>query len=101
MEDSQRASKSKNVYLVAIKKNNMKDKNRDLDRWITVIQRPYERVFSEQNRRMHYIVIAKNQFAEFMNAICLNLCRLTVIKPHFLALINRIITPKFQNIAEF
>ncbi len=34
LEDSQRAAKSKNLDLVAIKKNNMNDKNRDLNRWV-------------------------------------------------------------------
>ena len=31
-------------------------------------------------KRVRYVGIAKNQFAEFMNAICFNLRRLTVIK---------------------
>ena len=69
------------MHLTAIKKDNMRDKNRDLDRWITKIRSPYERVFSKQNRRVHYVGIAQNQFAEFMQAICVNLRRLTVIKP--------------------
>ena len=80
LEDSKRAARIKNVHLAAIKKNNMKDKNRDLDRWISCIRSPYERVFSKQNKRVRYVGIAKNQFAEFMNAICFNLRRLTVIK---------------------
>ena len=80
LEDSKRAARIKNVHLAAIKKNNMKDKNRDLDRWISCIRSPYESVFSKQNKRVRYVGIAKNQFAEFMNAICFNLRRLTVIK---------------------
>ncbi len=49
LEDSQRTAKSKNVHiLVAIKKNNMKNKNRNLDRWVAVIQSPHERVFSKK-----------------------------------------------------
>ena len=59
----------------------MRDENRDLDRWITKIRSSYEWVFSKQNRRVRYVGIAKNQFAEFMQAICFNLRRLTVIKP--------------------
>ena len=68
LEDSHRAAKIKNVHLVAIKKNNMKDKNKDLDRWVTKIRSPYERVFSKDNKRVRYVGIAKNQFAEFMKS---------------------------------
>lgn len=76
-----RETKRRGIHLAAIKKNNMKDKNRDLDRWLSGIRAPYERVFSQQNRRVRYGGIAKNQFAEFMNAICFNIKRLLVIEP--------------------
>ncbi len=59
----------------------MRGKNRDLDRWITSIRSPYERVFSKQNRRVRYVGISKNQFAEFMNAICFNMRRLMTLAP--------------------
>ena len=78
-KESNKVAKSKNVHLVAIKKNNMKDKNKDLDRWVTKIRSPYERVFSRENKRVRYAGIAKNQFAEFMKAICFNLRRVKVI----------------------
>ena len=73
------AAARKGVHLCAIKKNNMKEKNFDLDRYYTFIRSPFERVFSKANKRLRYVGIAKNQFAEFMNAICFNLRRLTVI----------------------
>jgi len=73
------AAKCKNVHLAAIKNNNMRGKNRDLDRWITGIRSPYESVFSKQRRRVRYCGIAKNQFAEFMNAICFNMRRILVL----------------------
>lgn len=73
------AAARKGVHLCAIKKNNMKEKNFDLDRYYSSIRSPLERVFSQDNKRLRYIGIAKNQFAEFMNAICFNLKRLTVI----------------------
>ena len=57
----------------------MKEKNFDLDRYYTFIRSPFERVFSQANKRLRYVGIAKNQFAEFMNAICFNLKRLTVL----------------------
>ena len=71
----------KGCHLCAIKKNNMKDKNRDLDRWISKIRAPYESVFSKQRKRTRYSGVAKNQFAVFMEAICFNLKRLTVLDP--------------------
>ena len=69
----------KGVHLAAIKKNNMIGKNFDLDRYYTKIRSPQERVFSKQRRRTKYWGIAKNQFAEFMYAICFNLRRMAVI----------------------
>ena len=71
--------------MVAIKKNNMQEKNKDLDRWVTKIRSPYERVFSKENKRVRYVGIAKNQFAEFMKSICFNLRRVTVIKANSFA----------------
>ena len=58
----------------------MKDKNRDLDRWISGIRSPYERVFSQQKRGVRYVGVAKNQFAEFFNAICFNIKRVVQLK---------------------
>src|SRR3990170_2621721 len=71
----------KQCHLAAIKKNNMKGKNKDKDRWYSGIRSPYERVFSQQNKRTRYCGVVKNQFALFMEAICFNLKRLTVLGP--------------------
>ena len=71
----------KGCHIRAIKKNNMKDKNKDLDRWISSIRAPYESVFSKQRKRVRYCGISKNQFAVFMDAICFNLRRLTALDP--------------------
>lgn len=73
------AASRKAIHLCAIKKNNMKGKNFDLDRYYTFIRSPFERVFSQSRKRVRYKGIAKNQFAEFMNAICFNLKRLMVL----------------------
>lgn len=78
---SQVIAKRKGLHLAAIKNNNMKDKNKDKDRWYSKIRAPYERVFANQNKRVRYIGIAKNQFTGFMQAICFNLKRLLVIAP--------------------
>ena len=71
----------KGCHLAAIKKNNMKDKNADQDRWYSKIRAPYERVFSGVSKRTRYKGIAKNQFTAFMEAICFNLKRMLVLSP--------------------
>ena len=76
-----RIAKAKGIHLAAIKKNNMKGKNKDKDRWYSSLRSPYERVFSQRERRVRYRGIAKNQFAAFMQAICFNLKRLVVLSP--------------------
>lgn len=73
----------KGCHLAAIKKNNMKGKNLDQDRWYSKIRAPYERVFSVDPKRVRYKGVAKNQFAVFMQAICFNLKRLLVISLPF------------------
>lgn len=70
------AAARKQCHVAAIKKNNMKGKNKDLDRWYSSIRSPYEGTFSKQNKRVRYRGIAKNQFAAFMEAICFNLKKL-------------------------
>ena len=73
------AAARKGIHLCAVKKNNMKGKNFNLDKYYTMIRSPLERVFSKDNKRLRYLGIAKNQFAEFMNALCFNLRRLAVL----------------------
>ena len=74
-------AKRRGVHLAAIKKNNMKGKNFDLDKYYTKLRSPYERVFSQDNKRVRYVGVAKNQFAEFMNSICFNLKRMVALSP--------------------
>jgi len=76
---SQIIAKKNNLHLAAIKNNNMKDKNKDKDRWYSKIRAPYERVFARQNKRVRYNGIAKNQFSGFMHAICFNLKRIIAL----------------------
>ena len=76
-----RIAKEKGVHLAVIKKNNMKNNNKDQDRWYSGIRSPYERVFSQRERRVRYLGIAKNQFAAFMHAICFNLKRIVALNP--------------------
>jgi IS5 family transposase len=67
-------------HLAAVKKNNMKDKNKDLDKWYTKLRSPHERVFSHKRKRTRYIGIVKNQFMAIMESICHNLKRLVILE---------------------
>jgi IS5 family transposase len=78
-------AKARNFHLCAIKKNNMKSKNHDLDRWYSSIRAPYERVFSNQSKRTRYRSIAKNQFHAFMQTIAFNIKRLVVLSDSAMA----------------
>jgi len=69
------AAKQKNCHWAAIKKNTMKGKNSDVDKWYTTIRSPYERVCSQRNPRVRYRGIAKNPLAAFMQAMSFNLKR--------------------------
>ena len=86
VKPARQAVAKRGCHLAAIKKNNMKDKNKDKDRWYSKIRAPYERVFAHQNKRVRYRGVAKNQFAAFMQAICFNLKRLVVLEPPGLSL---------------
>ncbi len=78
-KNAKAAVAKRNLHLAAVKKNNMKGKNKDLDKFYTKIRAPYERVFSKTNHRVRYIGIAKNQFTAFMEAISHNFKRMVVL----------------------
>lgn len=73
------AAAKRNLHLAAVKKNNMKNKNKDLDKFYTKLRSPYERVFSKTSHQVRYIGIAKNQFTAFMEAISHNFKRMVVL----------------------
>ena len=81
LRSARKAAAKRMCHLAAVKKNNMKSKNRDQDHWYTKIRAPYERVFSKQNKRVRYRGIAKNQLSAFFEAICFNLKRIVVLHP--------------------
>ena len=78
---ARKVTQKNGCHLAAIQNNNMKEKNRDKDRWYSRLRAPYERVFSKRNQRVRYRGIAKNPFTAFMEAICFNLKRITAIDP--------------------
>ena len=69
------------VHPMVILKNNMKEKNRELDRWISKLRAPYEGTFSKQNKRVRYKGVVKNQGSEFLYAIAFNFRRLLAMNP--------------------
>lgn len=73
---AQQALKRKGCHDATLKKNNMKNKNRDKDRWHCGLRSPYERVFSKRDNRMRYRSQAKAQFQVTMAAFSHNLKRL-------------------------
>ncbi len=68
--------KKKGCHDATLKKNNMKSKNKDKDRWHCGLRSPYERVFSKRDNRMRYRSQAKAQFQVAMAALAHNLKRL-------------------------
>ena len=83
---AKKTAQVQSCHLAAIRNNNMKEKNRDKDRWYSGLRSPYERVFSKRNRRVRYKGVEKKQFSAFMEAICFNIKRLIVIDPPNLVL---------------
>jgi hypothetical protein len=74
------ASAIKGCHLTAIKRNNMKGKNHDLDRWISCIRAPYERVFSKIEKQVRYKGVVKKFFAASVQALCFNIKRFAVLE---------------------
>ena len=63
----------------AILKNNMKEKNKDLDRWRSSLRSPFEGIFSKFEKRTRYRGLAKVQLQLFMDAIVFNVKRMVVL----------------------
>lgn len=80
LKQSQSILRSRNCHDGTIKKRNMKNKNRDKDKWLSQVRGPYENVFSKQSRRTRYRGLAKVQMQAFLEAIVFNVKRLVAIK---------------------
>ena len=78
------AAARRGCHLSAIKKNNMKGKNKDQDRFYSRMRSPYERVFAQCSKRVRYLGVMKNQFTAFMEAICFNLKRVLALEEELL-----------------
>ena len=66
-------------YAGTIRKNNNKNKNRDVDRWRSGIRMPFEGVFSKVRKRAKFRGRAKVTMQCFFEAICHNLKKAVAI----------------------
>ena len=64
-----------------IRKNNNKNKNRDLDRWRSKIRMPFEGIFSKLRKRTRYRGRLKVLFENYGLALCHNLKKTIRILP--------------------
>jgi len=76
---AQEILKDNNCHSAAILKNNMLNKNKDKDRWISKVRAPFEGVFSKMSKRTKYKGLAKVELQVFWEAIAFNVKRLVVI----------------------
>jgi IS5 family transposase len=79
LKEAQKAMKIKGCHSGAILKNNMKNKDKKKDKFISRLRMPFESTFSKMNKRVRYRGIAKVQFQATMQALVHNLKRLIVI----------------------
>jgi IS5 family transposase len=72
-KESNKILKAKGCHSGIILKNNMKNKNKDKDKWISKVRMPHERVFSKVNKRTRYMGLVKTQMQAFMESIVYNI----------------------------
>ncbi|OIP99670.1 hypothetical protein AUK40_00640 [Candidatus Wirthbacteria bacterium CG2_30_54_11] len=78
-KENEQRIKGKGIHSGILKKENNKEKNRDLDRWLSKVRMPFENVFSQKQRRARYRGTAKVQLQVTMEALTYNLKRLIKI----------------------
>lgn len=74
--------KINNCAIGTIRKNNNKNKNRDLDSWRSKVRMPFEGTFSKLSKKARYRGITKVTFQCFAEAICHNLKKAVAILPN-------------------
>jgi len=79
LKPAQNQMKIRGVHSGAILKNNMKNKNKEKDRFLTRLRMPFEGIFSKQRVKARYRRWVKVQFQAFMEAMVHNIKRLIVI----------------------
>jgi len=76
---AQNIMKANSCHSGAILKNNMLQKNKDKDRWLSGMRASFEGVFSKLKNRTRYRGLAKVQLQVFLEAIVFNVKRLLVL----------------------
>ncbi|KAF0139915.1 MAG: transposase IS4 family protein [Ignavibacteria bacterium] len=79
VKPAQIVMKTNNCHSGAILKNNMKQKNKDKDKWLTKVRMPFEGLFSKDETRARYRGTAKVQLQAFLEAMVHNVKRLVVV----------------------
>lgn len=79
LKSAQIEMQKRGLTSAAILKNNMKHKNKDLDKWRSSIRAPFEGVFSKFEKRARYRSLTKVQLHLFLEAIVWNVKRLVTI----------------------
>jgi IS5 family transposase len=81
LKKAQDSMKKRGAQSAAILKQNMKGKDKDLDRWRSSMRAPFEGVFSKFEKRARYRGLVKVQFQLTMDALVWNVKRLVQINP--------------------
>lgn len=79
-KESRNEVKRRGCHSGIILKDNMREKNKDKDRWLTQVRMPYEGIFSKMRKRTWYLGRVKNQFEVFLEALAFNFKRLVKIE---------------------
>ena len=79
LRSAQEAMAAHGCHSGAVLRNNMKDKNKDKDRWLTGLRAPFENVFSKWERRARYRGLAKVQLQALLEGLVFNIKRLVAI----------------------
>lgn len=79
LKPAQITMKATGCHSGAILKNNMKQKNKDKDRWLTKVRAPFEGLFSKDEDRARYHGWAKVQLQGFLEAVVHNVKRMIAV----------------------
>jgi len=77
--------KANNCHAATIRKNNNKQKQKDLDAWRSKVRMPFEGTFSKLGKRARYRSLKKVVFQNFFDSIVHNLKKAVTILPDTLA----------------
>lgn len=73
------AIRAKGCHPGVILKRNMKEKNRDKDRWLSSVRMPFENVFARHNNKARYRTTERVQFQALMESFAHNFRKLIAV----------------------